>query len=306
MTSNFCDLAYTNLGFFKPLGSNGDIATLADLKTAYYQYWGEYQQLLQDYQNNPTSTTLPSEIGGKGQHLTSKANEVIFYYRNDTTDTNWDSIAIWIGHKVGLSTEYELVEHHWSCQQYTDAIDHLSTITDDYTLTGVVLDNHQDYLILLNLLQVAYQDDRTEATLTKDEVIVLNELVENNYGFVAMKAANIIDFFYSDTYRYHPTLPEGAEEKSLQWPLTKIAKGNLAIYPNPTTDWADVRYKLPEGIEKGQLIVTSTAGQQMITLTVQGQQGILTLNTSNWLTGTYFVVLYTEKEAVEQTQLIIR
>ena len=83
-------------------------------------------------------------------------------------------------------------------------------------------------------------------------------------------------------------------------------KGNLSIYPNPTTDWADVRYKLPEGIEKGQLIVTSTSGQQMMTLPVQGQQGFVTLNTSEWLTGTYFVVLYTDEEAIEQTQLIIR
>lgn len=303
---DFCDLKYTNLGFFKPLGNNGDVATLSDLKVQYYQYWSDYQQLLQDYSNDPTSTTLPSEIGGKGQQLTSKANEVIFYYRNDTTANNWDSISVWIQHKVGISAEYELVEHYWSGGRYVEAIDHLSIITANYTLTDVVLDNHQDYLALLNLLNIAYQDNRTEATLTKEEVIALNELVEQNYGFAAMKAANIVDFFYSDTYRYHPTLPEGAEEKSLQWPLTKIAKGNLAIYPNPTTDWADVQYKLPEDIEEGRLVVTSTAGQQIVILPIQQQQGVLTLNTSQWLAGTYFVILYTQDKAVEQTQLIIR
>ncbi|MGH1338838.1 MAG: T9SS type A sorting domain-containing protein [Aureispira sp.] len=239
--------------------------------------------------------------------MTSKANEVIFSYRNDTTNNNWDSIAFWIGHKVGLSAEYELVEHYWSGSKYEEALNHLSTIADVYTLDDVVLNNHQEYEALLNMLYTAYQADRTEATLTKDEVILLNELAENNNGFASMKAANIIDFFYSDTYRYHPTLPEqGQQEKSLQLPLTKLEKGNLSIYPNPTTDWADVRYKLPEGVEKGQLIVTSTAGQQMMTLPVQGQQGIVALNTSEWLTGTYFVVLYTDEKAIEQTQLIIR
>ncbi len=303
---NFCDLKYTNLGFFKPLGNNGEVVTLSTLKTDYHQYWNDYQQLLQDYSNDATSTTLPSEIGGKGQLLTNKANEVIFYYRNDTTANNWDSVAVWIQHKVGVSAAYELVEHYWSGERYADALDHLSTITTNYTLTDVVLDNHQDYLILLDLLNTAYQDGRTEATLTKDEVIVLNELTDNNYGFAATKAANIVDFFYSDTYRYHPTLPEGGEEKRSQWPLTKIDKGNLAIYPNPTTDWADVQYKLPEDIEEGRLVVTSTAGQQIVTLPIQQQQGVLTLNTSQWLAGTYFVVLYTEEEAVEQSQLIIR
>lgn len=120
-----------------------------------------------------------------------------------------------------------------------------------------------------------------------------------------MKAANIVDFFYTDTYRYHPTLPEGGS-KSLQEPVTKVQKGNLAVYPNPTTTWADVKYKLPKDFTKGRLVVTSTAGQQILTLELSEQQGILTLNTSKWLTGTYFVVLYTKEDVVEQAQLIIR
>ena len=310
--TGFCDLNYTNLGVFKPLSSNGDIATLPNLKADYYQVLGEYQQLQEDYENDTSSNTLPGQIGSKGQELTSKANEVIFYYRNDTTGSYCDSIAIWIQNKVGLSAEYELVEHYWSCGQFSLALSYLSVITDNYTLTGAVLDNHQDYVALLNLLYAAYQAGRTEATLTKDEVIALNEWAENNYGFAAMKAANIVDFFYTDTYRYHPTLPEGGE-KSLQESLTKIENGNLAIYPNPTTTWADIKYKLPKDFTKGRLVVTSTSGQQIITLELSEQQGILTLNTNKWLTGTYFVVLYTEERelgesgrAVEQAQLIIR
>jgi hypothetical protein len=305
-TPNFCDLTYTNLGVFKPIGNNEDIATLAELKTMYYQYWNEYQQLLQDYQNDPTSTTLPSEIGGKGQELTSKANEVIFYYKNDTASNNCDSIGVWIGHKVGLQAAYELVEHYWSCNEYVSALNHLSIITVQYVLEEAVLENHQDYSTLLHLLYGAYQDNRTEATLTKDEVIVLKDLAGNNNGFAAMKAANIVNFFYSDTYRYHPTLPEAGQEKSVQLPLTMIEKGNLSIYPNPTTDWADVTYKLPENMKGGRLIVTSTAGQQVKNIILQQEQGVLALNTSYWLSGTYFVVLYTENEVVDQTKLIIR
>jgi hypothetical protein len=303
---NFCDLTYTNLGVFKPLASNGDLATLSGLKSEYYQVWNEYQQLKQDYENNPTSTTLPSEIGRKGQILTSKANEVIFCYRNDTTENHWDSIAVWIGYKVGLQAEYELVEHYWSSSRYEEALSRLSFITNTYTLDGVVLDNHQDYTALLNMLYGVYQEERTEATLTKDEVIVLHEIAANNYGFAAIKAANIVDFFYSDTYRYHPTLPEAGQEKRGALPLTKITKGNLTIYPNPTTTWAEVRYRLPKEITQGRLVITSTTGQEILTRIVQGQEGNITINTRKWLTGTYFVVLYTDEKAVEQTQLIIR
>jgi hypothetical protein len=301
----FCNLRYTNLGVFKPLSDNGDITTLSGLKSDYYQVWNEYQQLKQDYENNPTSTTLSSEIGTKGQELTTKANEVLFYYRNDTTSNNCDSITAWIQNKIGLYTEYQLVEHYWSCKEYATALHHLSTIADNYILTEAVLDNHQDYVTLLNMLYEAYQDNRTEATLTKNEVLILNELAVHNYGFAAVKAANIVDFFYNDTYRYHPTLPEGST-KNAQKSLTKIQQGNLSIYPNPTTDWADISYKLPENSTKGKLVVTSTSGQQILTLELSQQQGIVTLNTKQWLAGIYFVVLYTEDEVVEQAQLIIR
>ena len=98
--------------------------------------------------------------------LTSKANEVIFYYRNDTTANNCDSITVWIQNKIGLYAEYELVEHYWNCQEYVTAIGHLSTIADQYILEEVVSDNHQDYVALLNMLYGVYQDERTEATLS--------------------------------------------------------------------------------------------------------------------------------------------
>ncbi len=65
--------------------------------------------------------------------------------------------------------------------------------------------------------------------------------------------------------------------------LNKNSQRKFSLFTRTQLPIGSVRYKLPEGIEKGQLIVTSTAGQQMITLTAQGQQGILTLNTSNWL-----------------------
>lgn len=199
-----------------------------------------------------------------------------------------------------------MVEHYWSGSRYEEALSHLSFITNTYTLDGVVLDNHQDYTALLNMLYGAYQDECTEATLTKDEVIVLHEIAENNYGFAAIKAANIVDFFYSDTYRYHPTLPEAGQEKRGSLPLTKITKGNLTIYPNPTTTWADVRYRLPKEITQGRLVITSTTGQEILTRIVQEQEGNITINTSKWLTGTYFVVLYADEKAAEQTQLNIR
>ncbi len=67
-----------------------------------------------------------------------------------------------------------------------------------------------------------------------------------------------------------------------------------------------MQYKLPKDVKKGQLVVTSTSGQQVLMLELSQQQGVLTLNTNQWLTGTYFVVLYAEDKTIEQTQLIIR
>ncbi len=297
---NFCDDQYTNPYVFKPQEGTSTL-TLSVLKNKYDQSYTNYQNLQVTASNQADS----SEVAAAGQEVAYYANEVVFYYKNDTTMANWDSLTVWLGKIPGLLAQYDLVEHYWKQGFYTQAFAQLDDIQENYELVGVVYDNHRAYRSLKNILFAAYEDNRNEALLELEEVDQLRAIADNNYGFAAVYAANVVNFFYNYEYQYEPTLPTDLEEeKSLK--VEEVISSNLVIYPNPSHTWAEVHYQLPKGKEEGILRITSTNGQVLQEIAVNQSNGSVTLTTKNWTTGIYFVALYSKEELVEQTTLVVK
>jgi hypothetical protein len=298
-STNFCDDQFPNLYVFKPQEEN-TILTLDELKNKYDQSWTMYQSLA----SNASTKADSSRAGAAGQKVTYYANEVVFYYKNDTLNANWDSVEVWLSKRPGLLAQYDLVEHYWNRGLHTKAFDQLDYIADNYQLVGVVYDNHRAYRSLKNILFTAYEENRNEALLDLEEVNQLRAIAANNYGFAAVYAANIVNFFYNYEYRYQPTLPMPLEEKSLK--VEELEKSRLVIYPNPSQTWAQVQYELPIDAERGMLRITSTSGQVVQERSVNQSQGTITLITKGWTAGVYFVALYSKEELVEQTTLVVK
>jgi hypothetical protein len=200
--------------------------------------------------------------------------------------------------------QYDLVEHYWKQGLYTEAFNQLDYIQNNYELVGVVYDNYRAYRSLKSILQIAYEENRNEALLEQEEVDQLRAIADNNYGFAAVYAANIVNFFYNYEYQYHPTLPTALQEKR-RIEEEKPLSSHLIIYPNPSHTWAEVQYQLPEGKEEGFLRITSTNGQVVQETTINQTKGKLVLNTKSWATGIYFVALYNGDELIEQTTLVV-
>ncbi|MGH1334731.1 MAG: T9SS type A sorting domain-containing protein [Aureispira sp.] len=296
----FCDDQYTNPYVFKPQ-EESSIATLSSLKDKYYQSWANYQNLVEMGSTN----TDKGQIAAVGQQVSYYANEIVFYYKNDTTTTHWDSIGVWLGKNPGLMAQYDLVEHYWKQGFYTTAFEQLDYIQDNFELIGVVYENHSAYHRLKNILLTAYEENRNEALLEVEEVDQLRAIADNNYGFAAVYAANIVNFFYNYEYQYTPTLPSVLEaEKS--WKVEETSLSNLVIYPNPSHTWVEVEYQLPKDREEGLLRITSTNGQILQEIAVRQSNSKVTLTTRNWTTGIYFVALYSKEELIEQTTLVVK
>jgi hypothetical protein len=296
---NFCDDWYPNPYVFKPQEGNTSIP-LSTLKNNYHQAWTNYQNLISTASTKADS----SQVAALGQQLTYYANEVVFYYKNDTATTKWDSVAVWLRKIPGLMAQYDLVEHYWKQGLYTQAFNQLDYIQNNYELVGVVYDNHRAYRSLKNILLTAYEENRNEALLEQEEVDQLRTIADNNYGFAAVYAANIVNFFYNYEYQYHPTLPTALQEKR-KLEEEKLLS-SLVIYPNPSHTWAEVEYQLPEGQQEGLLRITSTNGQIVEEIPITQTKYKLVLNTKSWTAGIYFVALYSEKKLVEQTTLIVK
>ena len=234
-------------------------------------------------------------------------NQVLSYYANDTIDVESDSIEIWILKKTDLYARYELVEHYWQQKRYQEAIHYLSAITNEFPLEGRILENHNHYKSLKMLLWNAYKKGRTAAELKKTEVDVLKEIATEKVGFASVQAANIVRFFYGNAPTFYPALPswnESEERKSQA--QTTILSPSIWGYPNPTVDWMDVVYQLPDEVTTGVLEINGVSGQLIQSIPIHQNNGIVTLNTSRWSPGIYFARLSIEGMQSNPYKIIIR
>ncbi|WP_052593458.1 hypothetical protein [Aureispira sp. CCB-QB1] len=313
---SFCAANYTGTGTFKVSNGEGEIISLEALKEGYATDWGNYQQLKLEYDELPTedSTTRSnkeSELAGAYQKLFFGANQVIQHYANDSIPQN-DSLETWIKKKPGIAAQYELVEHYWRQGRYADALDQIDYIAATFSMDFRASKNHSHYKDLKELLQAAYANGRMEANLEKSEVEALEAIADAQWGFAAVQASDILKFFYRKGTLYAPSLPnlnpvEGKFVPAKGSRLASFAKEpTLAGTPNPAINWVDLSYELPEGLEKGQLVVTSTTGARMTQVALRNNVGQLTLNTKEWVSGIYFATLFCEGQEAKVFKIVIQ
>ena len=164
---------------------------------------------------------------------------------------------------------------------------------------------------LFILLNIMLDFGRTEATLERHEVNELKTIAEAKAGFASVQADNILRFFYGTIVNsYYPALPNYVTTPRLaQVPdkeETIVSNSQLWAYPNPAINWADLVYQLPEGIEKGTLIITAISGQQIANYQLTNNKGIVNLNTQDWAGGLYFAALRSENTQPVHYKIVVR
>ena len=168
--------------------------------------------------------------------------------------------------------------------------------------------------ILMMLLLLGMNDcfccnnGRTEATLERQEVNELKDIAKQKAGFASVQAGSIVQFFYGINNAYYPSLPNIPKARKSQEPEVVIPIENPTIwgFPNPAINWADIQYNLPEGVAEGTLIITSIAGQVIENININANSGIVNLNTTDWSSGIYFAVLFSNKTKSNVYKLVVR
>ena len=151
-----------------------------------------------------------------------------------------------------------------------------------------------------------------EANLEKVEVNALEVIANAKWGFAAVLASDILKFFYFKGTLYYPTLPnmnpiEGRYVQPSNNSSAISSKESVLMgAPNPAINWVDLYYELPEELETGHLVVTSTTGARIAQLELRNNSGQLTLNTKDWVSGIYFATLFSEGQEAKVFKIIIQ
>lgn len=77
-----------------------------------------------------------------------------------------------------------------------------------------------------------------------------------------------------------------------------------AVHPNPTRDAATLTYNLPNEAE-GEFKLTSTTGQELFTVKLQGGKQFYKFSTTQYLPGVYYYALSSNGNTIAYGKLVI-
>lgn len=207
--------------------------------------------------------------------------------------------------KESLVGKYGLTEFFMQKGKFARTLRTVNQIPQDFALTNIQEEAHEDYMRLLNLQIRAFVNDRKLNTLTEQEVQQLVDLANNGRGKARLQAREILNFFYG--YRYLPDAPGldplQEEPTSLLQPATagqpkqEIAWETVKAYPNPVSGTVTFQYDLSQyNFSNAVIQVLDINGKLIRTFSLEK-----TLGDINWDTGEVQPGMYLYKLRVDDT-----
>lgn len=161
---------------------------------------------------------------------------------------------------------------------------------------------------LIDALEMLHGEERTVRDLDSTEVASTLEGLTLYQDRAWHRISNIFCFHYGYC---RPPLTGGSEAapKMLAQPLEEDKEDTAStflLYPNPTRESVTLVYSLDHAVHEGVTLLRDLAGRIVVTKTLQGQQGQITLETVHFAPGLYVVevrgggrVLHVEKLVVQ-------
>ena len=113
--------------------------------------------------------------------------------------------------------------------------------------------------------------------------------------------------FWGEVYSLPGKLPTSGAKSSVTDPTSIISSGGMptSAYPNPTDGKVRIEYKLPDGVTKGEIIITSTSGAEVKRYTVGNMFNDILIERTDLASGSYFYRLVTEKGESDAKRLVV-
>ncbi len=189
-----------------------------------------------------------------------------------------------------LKSYYCLVGLYFQQGDLVNAENILNTIPYLFSLDDNELVEYQNYVSLFNIKEKLYLAGRNCSELTDYELNQLSSLANNNDGYSAGIAKNVLSFYYNILFDDRELeLPHKnlklCDYNDIENEKTKDSKIN--VFPNPFDNSITIT-----SINSGNIIITDLTGR--IVLKEKISSGITKLDSSSWSSEMYFVTVITE------------
>ena len=253
-------------------------------------------------------TALVAQIAKYSHDYTLAAGDIV---RSNLSDTmaNPTELRNWLGNMNAIAADRMIISSYLHDGDSTSAFTLANMLPELYGLQGDDLNDHNDYMRLLNIFQGLISSQRTVYQMTDSEVATVRSITESGIGVSKSMAESLLAEVTDDNDNGCITItePEGNGTDrgiTLSTSLNDALGFSVSVAPNPATTWTTIDYTLPAKAPKAILTLTNAVGVNVLSKELEGVQNSKVLDLRGLAAGVY---IYTIRcgQCVEKGKLVI-
>ncbi len=283
------------------------VSTFNSASSLYSTYKSSYDSIGQNG-DSATLSLLENLMAFNYREMARAAYDII---RSDLNDTivKQDEFVLWMNKIKSFTNDQSLTDYYLQIGDTTNAMLMIDSLWSNYShSSGDSLE--LDYFSQLKTTQSKIINaGRNISELTTLEINKIEIIANNSHGLAGAQARSILS--YADAhYTFTPDCTDDPDEiiksqraNNDEGDISSVNKF-IRIYPNPTSDFANVEYKLPDGIINGQLNIYDELGKKVISYDLNNSIGSFVIKTETLEPGIY-IYKFASGNVKETGRLII-
>lgn len=236
-------------------------------------------------------------------------NQLIHYYKKDSTSSGMDSIINLLENATGLQAKYRLMMVYFEENDTISALNTLAEIPDQFSLDDSQYAIHQHWNDFTNIMMAMKRDSITVTSLDSVQLAILSGLAsfEEVPGALARDILHYVGIAETGPYYLLPEdqLKSGHVKPALITTSFPVKGTFLKIYPNPAKNYLVVEYALEDNLSYGLLTIYSSDGKLQFNKSLDGLKHDYVINTRNWNQGVYFFTFITQDNFEQSGKIVI-
>ena len=295
------DDVFTESVLFEILASNPDElkkGTIIDYVKSKAHPLPEYMTdiLEQVAAGNTYKTVLLNQMSSYSRAYHDAATDIIRSIMADSI-VNTAELRGWLGNLNELGADREIIASYMAEGDYENAFALANMLPTLYEFDSEEMDEHADYMRMLNLYRNLRQAGRNTRQLTEQEVEDIEDIAENSTGVPQRMAQNILEATSQRHFADCPNAPypegnRGSSAGQIDPELFGKAMGlSIDAKPNPATTWVALDYTLPGDAKAAAVEVTNALGVKVMQAQLSGNVGQKVLDLRELSNGVYTVTI---------------
>lgn len=241
-------------------------------------------------------TVLQNQMASYRKKFSLAAGDMVRSILNDTV-VDMAELRGWLGNMNDISADRNIIAAYMSEGDFANAFALAGILPSLYGLEGATLQDHNDYMSLLNLYQNLYNNNRNTMQLNETELALVETIADNGVGASKAMAQALLEGAYDYHYENCPIVPypEGGKGRPSGYvsppDIGKALGFTATVKPNPTSSWASIDYSLPADYKTAVVEVTNMLGDRVHQMQLNGNEGQSVIDLRGLADGVYTVTI---------------